>query len=335
MKKSRLLVAAALLVTSVYQSRGTTFVQNFAHDPTLDGWQSFGNTNLFQWDATYQVLNVTWDSAQPNSYFHHPLGATMTSTNTFLFAFDFQLDDIMSGVSPEYPQSFQLAIGLLNFSESTNENFIIGTGYQAPDVVEFDYFPGFDIYYSSVTTPIISSENYFANVGFTFPFALVSGAHYHAEMIYTPENQTLHTTISSNGVVIGPIRDTTLYPGFGDFRVDTFSVSSYSQSGQDTSVHTNLDGSTIIYAGSLLAHGRVSKLGFSDALPVTELTSASRGSIQFNSTTNWLYTLERTIDFQTWTAVSSPVPGAWPAMTLVDSNPPLSQACYRVKAEWP
>ena len=125
---------------------------------------------------------MTWDSTQPNSYFYLPLGKTLSSTNNFMLSFDLQLNDIATGTQPTYPSTFQVAIGLLNLAEATNDGFIIGTGYQAPDLVEFDFFPSFDIYSSSVTTPIISSDNAFANVGFTFPLALVPGAQYHTVM---------------------------------------------------------------------------------------------------------------------------------------------------------
>src|ERR1700722_4888339 len=185
MKKIRSLALASLFMLSVTSVFATTITENFTNDPAADGWQVFGDTNLFQWDSTNKILDVTWDSTQPNSYFYHPLGTTMTSTNDFMFSFDFQLNDLASGTQPDFPQTFQIAIGLLNFAEATNDGFIIGTGYNAPDIVEFDYFPGFDIYSASVTTPIISSENAFAVVGFTFPFTLVTGAQYHAVMTYT------------------------------------------------------------------------------------------------------------------------------------------------------
>jgi hypothetical protein len=86
---------------------------------------------LFKWNATNHVLDVTWDSTRPNSYFYHPLGATLSRTNDFMLAFDFQLNDIAIGTQPDYPQSLQIAIGLLNYAEATNDGFIIGTGYQA------------------------------------------------------------------------------------------------------------------------------------------------------------------------------------------------------------
>ena len=339
MKKIRSLALAGLFALFVTSAVAATIAENFTNNPSLDGWKTYGNTNLFQWDSTNHNLMVAWDSSQVNSYFYHPLGATLNRTNNFMLAFDFRLNDIATGTDPGYPSTFQVAIGLLNFAEATNAGFVIGTGYQAPDLLELDYFPAFadthHHYSASVSTPIISSNNNFAAGGFTVPLALSPGARYHAVMIYTADNQTLHTMLSSNGVPLGPMQDTMLYDGFGDFSVDTISISSYSDAGQDTSVHTNLDGSTVIYAGSVLAHGVVNRLCFADPLPVMKVLAVAPGQVQYGGTTNWLYTLERTADFQTWTVVSPPTSGLAGAMTLSDTNAPTDKAFYRVHADQP
>jgi hypothetical protein len=346
MKKIRSLALASLFVLSVTPLLATTLTESFTNDPAADGWQVFGDTNLFQWNAASNNLAVTWDSSQRNSYFYHPLGVTLNSTNDFMLAFDFQLTDIAIGTDPSYPSTFQIAIGLLNFAAATTDGFIIGTGYQAPDVVEMDYFPAFsDTYHhysASVSTPMISSDNNFAEGGFTVPLTLVPGAHYHTVLTYTADNQTLHTTLSSNGVPVGPMQDSQLWDGFGDFSVDTFSINSYSQAGQDTSIYTQtnyIDGVgypyNVIYAGSVLAHGTVNKIFFSSPLPVTQILAATPGSVQFSSTTNWLYTLERTTDFQSWMDVSAPTLGTIGAMILSDTNAPTGKAFYRIRADQP
>ena len=337
MKLIRSLAVAGLFILS--HAQATVVSEKFAADPALNGWQIFGDTNLFHWNSADHNLAVTWDSSRPNSYYYHPLGATVNRSNDFMLAFDLHLDDITIGTDPGRPSTFQLAIGLINFTEATNEEFIIGTGYQAPDLVEFDYFPAFadalNSYSASVTTPMISSENNFANVGFTVPLELTPGTLYHAVMVYTAENQTLHTTLSSNGVPVGPVQDTTLYDGFGDFSVDTLSINSYSDAGQDLTVYTNSDGSTVIYAGSLLAHGEVHRLLFASPLPVTSIVAGTPGVVGFTGTTNWLYTLERSTNFQSWTEASLPAAGVAGAMTLTDTNPPDESACYRVRASLP
>lgn len=337
MKIIRSLAVAGLFILS--HAQATVVSERFVNDPALQGWRVFGDTNLFHWNPADNQLAVTWDSSRPNSYYYHALGTALSSSNDFMLAFDLRLNDIATGTDPGYPSTFQLAIGLINFSEATNDAFIIGTGYQAPDLVEFDYFPAFadaqHSYSASVTTPIISSGNNFANVGFTVPLELTPGTLYHAVMVYTAENQTLHTTLSSNGVPAGPVQDTTLYAGFGDFSVDTLSINNYSDAGQDLTAYTNSDGSTVVYAGSLLAHGEVHSLLFASPLPVTRIVAGAPGSVGFNGTTNWFYTLERSTNFQSWTDASLPVAGRAGPMTLTDMNPPTASACYRVRASLP
>jgi len=71
--------------------------KNFSANPLQNGWQIFGNTNLFQWDSTNHDLAVTWDSSQTNSYFYHPLGTVVTRNDDFSVVFDFRLNDIASG----------------------------------------------------------------------------------------------------------------------------------------------------------------------------------------------------------------------------------------------
>ena len=72
--------------------------------------------------------------------------------------------------------------------------------------------------------------------------------------------------------------------------------------------------------------------------PVQNLTGAfSNGvwQVQFSSQSNWLYTLERTADFQSWTNVSPATPGNATNLFLQDTNQPADQAFYRVSAQRP
>jgi hypothetical protein len=149
-------------------------------------------------------------------------------------------------------------------------------------------------------------------------------------LIFTADNQTLRTTLSSNGVPIGPVNGNTLNPTFGDFNVDTLSINCYSDAGQDTNEYFG-----VIYAGSIVAHGSVNNLFFATPLPVTQIITTAPGSIQFSSTTNWNYVLERTADFQSWTGVSLVTIGAEGTLTLSDTNPPMDKVFYRVRADRP
>ena len=306
-----------------------TLTENFTNHPSLNGWQVFGNSNLFHWNSGNASLAVVWNSTNANSYFYHPLGVTLTSASNFMFDVDFTLDDLAIGTTPGKPQNFQVAVGLLNFARATNDDFFIGTGYQAPDILEFDYFPDSG-YGATVSTPVISDANNFAPGGFTYPLQLVPGALYHAQLIYTADDRTLRTTLSSNGVPIGPISPNRLNPGFGDFGLDTLSINCYSDAGQDTNEYFG-----VVYAGSIVAHGSVKNLFFATPLPVTRIITTTPGSLQFVSTTNWNYVLERSVDLHTWAEVSPATAGVEGTLTLSDTNLPVDRAFYRVRAGRP
>jgi hypothetical protein len=57
--------------------------------------------------------------------------------------------------------------------------------------------------------------------------------------------------------------------------------------------------------------------------------------VQFISQTNWLYTLESTPDFQSWTDVSISTSGNGTNLFLQDTNVPSGKTFYRVRADRP
>src|SRR5436190_22357277 len=92
------LAMAAAAAAAMADSR--TITEDFAADPFSHGWQCFGSTNLFQWDATNHYLRVSWDSSQPNSYFYRPLDSILTRQDDFTLNFDLVLDDYQIGTTP-------------------------------------------------------------------------------------------------------------------------------------------------------------------------------------------------------------------------------------------
>ena len=112
--------------------------KNLPPIPALDGWQVFGNTNLFQWNSTNRMLDVTWDSSQTNSYFYHPLGVTLTTNDSFCVLFDLQLNDAVVTQDGN-----QVAVGLFHFSDATSPDFNRANS-PLPNLFEFDYFPAFN-----------------------------------------------------------------------------------------------------------------------------------------------------------------------------------------------
>ena len=126
--KIRSLAIAGLSVISTVAGFAGTISETFANDPLQHGWQIFGDTNLFTWNATNQNVEVTWDSTRPNSYYYLPLGTALTRDDTFTVSFDLRLDDITA-----FNNGQQIAIGLLNFLEATNaafSRFVAATGYR-------------------------------------------------------------------------------------------------------------------------------------------------------------------------------------------------------------
>jgi hypothetical protein len=143
-------------------------------------------------------------------------------------------------------------------------------------------------------------------------------------MTYRALNRTLHTTVTTNGTSIGTIPDSHLGASFDDFAVNAISINSYNDEGQYPG-----------FEGSVLAHGTVDNLTFASPLPVEAIQIPGAGQVQFASDTNWLYTLEQTTDFQTWTAAAPAAFGSGTILTLQATNPPADQSFYRVRADLP
>lgn len=310
MKKLSVLLALAGWLT-LSAAHAATLVEKFATDPSLAGWQAYGDTNLFQWNSTNQVLDVTWDSTQPNSYYYHPLGATFTETDSFCILFDLQLNDAVA-----FNSGSELAIGLLNFSDATNVDFSRADG-TAINVAEFDYFPA----YSYAGTPYPASEdatlidvstNYF----FAYDNVALNPGLYHVLLIHQAGTSTISGEVFTNGQLMTAL-PIVYNGGTGAFQVDTLAIDNYADDG---------------YGDSILAHGSVANLAFASPLPVGVLSTVAAGQVQFASDTNWLYTLEQTTNFQTWSVAAPSAPGTVTNLVLQATNLPASQSFYRVSA---
>jgi hypothetical protein len=314
-------------VTLAQTAWAATIQENFSTNPSNRGWRVFGETNLFTWDTANQDLQVTWDSSKPNSYFYHSLGTVLGRDDDFSMAFDLRLNDIGPGLNTNKSGAFEVAIALLNFSEAADTNFLRGTGTNSPNLIELDYFR--DAGFGATIWPTFISSNSVFNYNGLSDYTLLglaTGDLYHIVMSYTASNSTLITTMTQNGSTFGPINSVPLSTNFTDFRVDTFAVCSYSDVGDDFD--------------SLLAHGTLAKLVITT--PPPPLAGVSGGfvagdkwQVQFTGRSNWLYTLQRTTDFQTWTSASSTVSGGLTNQVLQDAAPTSARAFYRVRAHRP
>jgi hypothetical protein len=314
MKKIRSLAIAGLFALSIASVNAGTIIERFTADPALDDWQVFGDTNLFRWDSTNQNLAVTWDSSQTNSYFYYPLGAMFTKADGFCVLFDLNLTDT------EATGYFQIAIGLCNFADATSTNFSRANGV-SPNLFEFDYFPdGPDSYGPSIDATLVDANDYFY-FAFDASQPLADGVTYRVVLIHRAGEATISGTVYTNGQVFTSLPKIDAY-GADDFSLDTLAISSY----------TTTDD---IYGDALLAHGTVDNLAFASPLPVDQINTVGAGQIQFASDTNWLYTLEQTADFKTWTPAAPAVFGNETNFMLQATNLPTDKSFYRVRADLP
>jgi hypothetical protein len=333
MLKNRLfaLAFASVIVSTNRPSGAADLVENFSGSPNRNGWKIFGNGALFIWNATNQNLEVTWDSSQPNSYFYHSLGTILTKTDDFSFSFDLQLTNATAGINPQKPSPFQLSVGLLNLDRASQTNFVRGTGSDSPDLVEFSFFPdpgGAWIYGPSLTSVLVDwTGTNWSTHGFGAQ-GLAPQDLYHVDLSYTASNQTLRTTITQNGTDFGQVSDAQLTTNFQDFNVNCFAICSYSDAGQDPA-----------FAGSILAHGTIDNITVTTPPPPVGIVAGGFMNgfwqVLFNSSSNWLYVLERTEEFESWTAVSAAVAGTGGALRLQDTNSVVAHALYRVRAQRP
>jgi hypothetical protein len=307
------LAIASLSVLSV--ACANTIIEKFSADPSLDGWQIFGDTNLFQWDSVNQNLAVTWDSSQQNSYFYHPLGATLSKTNDFLITFDLRMSDASA------TGFFELSIGLLNFANATSSGFARGTGSDSPNLAEFNYFPdsgeGFGSTLSSTMTDTNSTFSFYEDF-----VGLDVGTTYHVVLIHRAGSTFMTGNVYTNGQVYSSLPVQEAFGNLTDFRLDTLSVSSYTSTNDP-------------YGDSLLAHGTVDNLAVAAPLPVGTINAIAAGQVQFTSDTNWLYTLQRSVDFQSWTNASISTSGNGTNLFLQDTNTISDKSFYRVRADLP
>jgi hypothetical protein len=302
---------------------GTVLAEDFSNNPAANGWQTFGATNLFTWNATNDDLQVTWDSSKPNSYFYHRLGTILSSNDDFSLSFDLVLND--AGTNADGTNALQLAIGFLNLAQAENTNFLRGSGDSVSNVVEFDFYPavfGGDM--PSLDTTLIDSNGYYFFGYADLPWNF--GALYHVTINHAAGTSALTGQVLANGQLYtsfpGPYNE-----GTGDFRLDTAAIISYSDA----------DSAGFGYGpSSILAHGIVKNfLVTGPPPPVTYLWGSLTNNtwqVQFWSRTNWNYTLEKSSDLQSWSPLAVAAGGTGGQMTLQDTTVPRQSQYYRVSA---
>jgi hypothetical protein len=309
-------------------SHAVTITEDFSTDPFQNGWAAFGDTNLFQWDSTNQNLGVTWDSSQTNSYFYHPLGTTVTMADAFSVEFDLNLNDI------QWTNTFQLAVGLLNFANATDPNFSRG-GFNSPNLFEFDYFPDSgdsqnDPSVDATMTDATTNITDFPDIYFVFDnVSLQTNVTYHVRLNHDAGEGTITGLILTNGQVFTtmPIVGNNFGEVIGPFALDTVAVMSYSGFGQVPD-----------FAGTILAHGTVDNIAVTLPPVVRNFSGEFTNSlwqVQFGTYIGWNYSLQRSTDMISWNVASDATPGTGNVMTFQDTNALSGQAFYRIRAQQP
>lgn len=298
---------------SCVRGGGTVFADDFIGNPLQNGWNIFGDTNLFHWNPTNQNVEVTWDAAQTNSYFYHPLGTILAKDDAFTVSFDLNMSDVGGQ---------QLAVGLLNFSEATNISFSRGTA-NSPDLFEFDYFTDYQDFSAALADMTVSSAHS-SDIYFVYDnLPLEAGVTYQIILSHAANSPAISGQVFTNGVLFTAMPLVYSAP-ITDFRLDTLSINSYRDS---------------YYATFPASHGTVKN--FVVTVPPPAIQNLAGGlsngvwQASFTGRTNWVYTLQRSTDFQAWTDVLSTTNGLAGTVSLSETNPPAINAFYRIRAARP
>lgn len=323
-------VSILLLMVALASAAGATFSESFSAEPTQ--WEIW-NPGAFEWDSEAQNLKVAWDSRQTNAFFYHKLPMTLTRQDAFAVEFTLRLDDLLLGIDPAKSSTFPICVGFLNLAEAKRTNYFRGSGVNsttgARSVAEFTYFPESGIIDPTVGMALLSTNNQFA-YSHSFPVDLTIGDIFRVKMSFDPTTQVMSMQLFRNGEPYGEAPNNTVDPlnyssSFGDFRLDAFSITTYSDAGQ----------SPPQFAGSLLAHGVVDDvvITFPDA-PLSNIAGSFESGqwvVQFAARAGWNYFLERTADFLTWERVATATGSG--TLQLIDETTPSENAFYRVSGE--
>ena len=317
------LAAASLFTLSTLGATPSVEIStSFATDPAQQGWKTFGNSNLFNWNSTNGCLDVTWDSSKSNSYFYLPIGTVLTRKDDFAMEFDLTINDISTSFD-------QMALGFLNLGDATNSEFSRVTGSNSLNLAEFDYFHTAD--YGSDVYAEFSATNLLKNglsleVDWGAPQILLPlGKPLHVVQSYTGSTSTIVTTISNNGNTLYS-RPFTISASFTDFRCDAFAIESYNDPKP--------------YNGAILrAHGSVRNVKLTVPVPpvrnIKGQLQPTGWTVTFDSLVDWNYALERSSDLVTWTDVTTNIDRTEATCTLQDRDAVTGARFYRVRAQRP
>jgi len=298
-----------------------TFV--FTEDPFAAGWRVLGVTNLFVWKASEGVMEIRWDSSQPNSAFYLPLDWTLDRRERFAIEWEMTVAEVHAGVRPGKPFAFELAVGFFRKEDVVAEGFRRGTGVDARNLVEWDFFP--DTGYGATVWPtVISSEgrfNYNSSSDYVI-WDLPIGKPVRGRLTFDGKKSMLETEVWVDGQQAFPPLQVPLHPSFSNFQVDAVGFLSYSDAGSN---------------GSLQARAMVRWVRVT--VPDRPIRSIRlvRGPqgwvVRFQGRSGWRYELLESEDLRHWTVVTE---CRMEADGWVELPVPVSksrQRFYRVRTE--
>jgi hypothetical protein len=322
-----MLVRLLAIVSSALATHAAIITEDFSAAPASRGWETHNDSSLFVWNSTNQNLEVTWDSSKTNSYLRLPI-TPVSSEQDFSVALDLHMHDMEIGTTEGRPSTFQIAFGFQNRTNADAANFIRGTGADTPNLAEFNFMP--DSGFGPTVWPAMFPTNGVMNYSGTSDFGIFElpvGVPLTVRLSYTATNHTLALQILTNGVTVGHIVRAPLVDTQRGFQLDAFAISSYSDEGQFPGE----------FQGSILAHGTIDNIEIT--LPSSPIHLATgrlvNGSWEHEviGESGWLYSLEASSNFESWTQVAAPIEGTGSAMTLEPSTPENSTfRFFRVKA---
>lgn len=331
-------VAGVALVMGLAQtvSAQSLLREDFNTDPAARGWASIGDQSLFGWIPEDQRLNVVWDSSKPNSYYHLPIGQSLTPQTPFRLRFRMALGAVAVGTNPGKPYTFQISVGLIRLADATAPGYARGAGIGPENgprnLVEFTYFPdsGFG---ATVAPTIVNRDNQYA-AAYSYPLELSLGREFEVEMEFLPEAKLLKTRMWRDGEPFGTepgrtIEDAVLPEGFASFEVDTVVVASYSDEGQTPPE----------FSGSVLAMGWVDdielELPAAEAPRVSVAWAGGRALLRFDGRADRIYQLEASVDLVQWEAVGAPKAGVRGPMEIAEEGAASGVRFFRLKVSAP
>ena len=281
-----------LLSVAVASLHAAVIRTDFSSSPMTEGWFHHGESELFDWNAGAQNLQVTWDSSKTNSFLYHPLPRYLTRKDDFSAELKLRFHDLEHGITAGKPYTFQIAFGFLNTTNAFNPDFFRGSGVNAQhgsrNLVEFTYFP--DSGFGATVGPVIATEKNEMFYAHTFPVELSLDEAFLIKIAFTAADQTLRTTISSEDGTI-PISSLVFPNRQSDFVVNAFSIHSYSDAGQNPPQ----------FSGSIRAHASIDDINITlPADPAIRLSATATGGLMFNTEPGWVYGVEHSVDFQAW-----------------------------------